>query len=270
MDRLVHEIEQAAREAGAIIRSAHGTELGIENKEGRANFVTKYDTMVQEFLTERLRNILPEARFLGEENGMDLFTSEDAEGYLFVIDPIDGTTNFIHNLHPHVTSIGLFKDGQPWAGVVYAPVTDQLFSAQRGEGAYENGVRIHSSRQGLSDNIMLTGTSGFSMSAFAVSQKLTYAFQERCQGIRSTGSAEYNLCMIASGRAGGYFEMKLGLWDFAAGSVILEEAGGRITDYHGRPLTYREGSGIVALCEGIAADENLPDTGAYWDMWDGK
>ena len=91
--------------------------------------------MVQEFLTERLRNILPEARFLGEENGMDLFTSEDAEVSLFVIDPIDGTTNFIHNLHPHVTSIGLSADGQPRAGVVYAPVTDQLFSAQRGEGA---------------------------------------------------------------------------------------------------------------------------------------
>ena len=270
MDRIVQEIEQAAREAGEIIRSAHGTELGVENKEGRANFVTRYDTMVQEFLTGRLREIIPDARFLGEESGMDRFVPGDEEGYLFVIDPIDGTTNFIHNMHPHVTSIGLFKDGQPWAGVVYAPVTDQLFSAQRGCGAYENGRRIHSSVQGLSENIMLTGTSGFSMNAFAVSQKLTTAFQERCQGYRSTGSAEYNLCMVASGRAGGYCEMKLGLWDFAAGSVILEEAGGRITDYHGNPLSYREESGIIALCAGVAKDENMPDTGAYWDMWDGK
>ena len=117
---------------------------------------------------------------------------------------------------------------------------------------------------------MLTGTSGFSMSAFAVSQKAAYEFQSRCQGVRSTGSAEYNLCMTASGRVGGYFEMKLGLWDFAAGSVILEEAGGKITDYYGNPLTYRGGSGIVAVCEGIAGDENMPDMAPYMDMWDGR
>ena len=150
MDRIIYEIEDAARQAGEIIRMAHGGELGIENKEGKANFVTKYDRKVQEFLTRRLQEIVPGARFLGEENGMDRFLPGDEEGYLFVIDPIDGTTNFIHNMHPHVTSIGLFRDGKPWAGVVYAPVTDQLFSAQRGCGAYENGRRIHSSVQGIS------------------------------------------------------------------------------------------------------------------------
>ena len=270
MDQIIYEIEDAARQAGEIIRMAHGGELGIENKEGKANFVTKYDRKVQEFLTRRLQEIVPGARFLGEENGMDRFLPGDEEGYLFVIDPIDGTTNFIHNMHPHVTSIGLFRDGKPWAGVVYAPVTDQMFSAQRGEGAYENGKRIHSSTGKLSDNIMLTGTSGFSMSAFAVSQKAAYEFQSRCQGVRSTGSAEYNLCMTASGRVGGYFEMKLGLWDFAAGSVILEEAGGKITDYYGNPLTYRGGSGIVAVCEGISGDETMPDMAPYMDMWDGR
>lgn len=270
MDRIIREIEQAAREAGGIIRFAHGGELGIENKEGRVNFVTKYDKQVQDFLTGRLRELIPDAKFLGEENGMDRFLPGDDEGYLFVIDPIDGTTNFIHNMHPYVTSIGLFKDGKPWAGVVYAPVTDQMFSALRGEGAYENGKRIHSSRRPLAENIMLTGTSGFSLHAFAAGQKLAYEFQTKCRGVRSTGSAEYNLCMAASGRAGGYYEMKLGLWDFAAGSVILEEAGGRITDFYGNPLTYRGGSGIVAVCEGMIRDEAMPDTGAYMAMWDGK
>lgn len=269
MDRIIYEIEQAAREAGEIVRSAHGGELGIENKEGRVNFVTMYDRKVQEFLTARLRGIIPDARFLGEENGMDRFLPEDEEGYLFVIDPIDGTTNFIHNVHPHVVSIGLFKDGWPWAGVVYAPVTDQMFSAQRGEGAYENGKRIHSSKRPLSDNIVVTGSSGFSLKAFAVNQKLAYEIQSKCQGVRSTGSAEYNLCMIASGRFGAYYEMKLGLWDFAAGSVILEEAGGRLTDYNGKPLTYRGNTGIAAVCEGMIDDENVPDTAAYLAMWDG-
>ena len=138
---MIQKIEEAAREAGRIILSAHGTDLGIENKEGHANFVTMYDRKVQDFLTARLREILPGAKFLGEENGMDVFAPGDDEGWLFVIDPIDGTTNFIHNMHPFVTSIGLMKDGAPYAGVVYAPVTDQMFSAVRGQGAYENGSR---------------------------------------------------------------------------------------------------------------------------------
>ena len=269
MDRIIGEIEKAAREAGEIIRSADGSRLGLENKEGRVNFVTRYDKMVQEFLTRRLREILPGAKFLGEENGQDRFLPGDEEGFLFVVDPIDGTTNFIHGLHPYVTSIGLLRDGRPWAGVVYCPVTDQMFSAQRSEGAYENGKRIHSSKRPLAENIMLAGSSGFSMKAFGIAQKLSYEMQQRCHGIRSTGSAEYNLCMVARGRAGGYYEMKLGLWDFAAGGLILEEAGGKITDFDGRPLTYREGSGIVALCQGIAEDPELPDTASFMAMWDG-
>ena len=270
MTDIMEKIEEAAREAGSIILSAHGTDLGIENKEGRANFVTIYDKKVQEFLTMRLREILPEAKFLGEEDGMDVFAPGDDEGWLFVIDPIDGTTNFIHNMHPYVTSIGLMKDGKPYAGVVYAPVTNQMFSAWRGHGAYETGSRIHSSKAPLADSIMLSGSAGFSMTAFQIAQDLTRDFQGRCQGVRSTGSAEYNLCMAASGRTGGYYEMHLGLWDYAAGGLILEEAGGRLTDYHGRPLTWRGASSVVALSEGIAREGAIPDTGAYLDRWEGR
>ena len=266
---IIGKIEEAAREAGSIILSAHGTDLHIENKEGRVNFVTMYDKKVQDFLTVRLQEIIPDAKFLGEENGLDVFKPGDDEGWLFVIDPIDGTTNFIHNMHPFVTSIGLMKDGVPWAGVVYAPVTDQMFSAQRGQGAYENGKKIHSSAALLSDSIMLSGSAGFSDSAFAIAQALTRDFQNRCQGVRITGSAEYNLCMAASGRTGGYYEMSLGLWDYAAGGLILEEAGGRITDYYGKPVSWRGRSSILALSEGVARDA-LPDTGSYLDRWDGK
>lgn len=267
--RMMQEIEETARQAGRIIRSAHGSDLGIENKEGRANFVTKYDRQVQDFLTQRLGRILPGAKFLGEENGMDIFAPGDDEGWLFVIDPIDGTTNFIHNMHPYVTSIGLMKDGKPYAGVVYAPVTDQMFSACRGQGAYENGKRIHSSLAPLEDSIMLSGSAGFSVHAFPIAQELTRDFQSRCQGVRITGSAEYNLCMAASGRTGGYYEMRLGLWDFAAGGLILEEAGGRLTDYFGKPLSWRGASSVVAVSEGIAREDALPDTGSYLKRWDG-
>lgn len=269
MTELIYQIEQAARQAGDIIRSAHGKDLHIENKEGRANFVTMYDKMVQDFLAARLREIVPKARFLGEENGMDVFRPGDDKGWLFVIDPIDGTTNFIHNMHPFVTSIGLMKDGVPYAGAVYAPVTDQMFSAERGQGAFENGRRMHSSKAPLADSIMLSGSAGFSMQAFSIAQKVTREFQARCQGVRSTGSAEYNLCMAASGRCGGYYEMRLGLWDYAAGGLILEEAGGRLTDYFGKPLSWRGPSSVVAMSEGVAGDGNLPDTGSWLAQWDG-
>ena len=270
MTDMIQKIEETAREAGRIILSAHGTDLHIENKEGHANFVTMYDKKVQDFLTERLKEIVPDAKFLGEENGMDIFQPGDDEGWLFVIDPIDGTTNFIHNMHPFVTSIGLMKDGNAYAGVVYAPVTDQMFSAERGKGAYENGRRIHSSKAPLSDSILLSGSAGFSESAFKIAQELTADFQGRCQGVRTTGSAEYNLCMAASGRTAGYYEMSLGLWDYAAGGLILEEAGGRMTDYYGKPLSWRGRSSVLALSEGAASEEMLPDTGSYLDRWDGK
>ena len=121
----------------------------------------------------------------------------------------------------------------------------------------------------LSDSIMLSGSAGFSMKACRIAQELTGDFQRRCQGVRTTGSAAYNLCMAASGRTGGYFEMRLGLWDYAAGGLILEEAGGRVTDYHGRPLFWRGESSIVAVSEGIALEGALPDTGSYLDRWDG-
>ena len=266
---IIRKIEEAAREAGSIILSAHGTDLQIENKEGRANFVTMYDKKVQDFLAARLQEAIPDAKFLGEENGLDVFRPGDEEGWLFVIDPIDGTTNFIHNMHPFVTSIALMKDGEPWAGVVYAPVTDQMFSAQRGQGAYENGREIHSSEAPLSDSILLSGSAGFSENAFRIAQDLTREFQSRCQGVRITGSAEYNLCMAASGRTGGYYEMSLGLWDYAAGGLILEEAGGRLTDYYGKPVSWRGCSSVLALSAGAARD-TLPDTGACLDRWDGK
>lgn len=267
---MIEKIERAAREAGSIILAAHGGDLHIENKEGRANFVTLYDKKVQDFLTTRLKEILPDAKFLGEENGMDAFLPGDDEGWLFVIDPIDGTTNFIHNLHPYVTSIGLMKDGVPYAGVVYAPVTDQMFCAVRGQGAYENGRRIHSSGAPLSDSVMLSGSAGFSMQAYQIAQELTREVQGRCHGVRSTGSAEYNLCMTACGRSGGYFEMRLGLWDFAAGGLILEEAGGRMTDYYGKPLSWRGPSSVLAVSEGIAREGAFPDAGAYLDRWKAK
>ena len=269
MNDLLAQIQNAAREAGAIMLSAHNDSMQVELKPGHANFVTEYDKRIQSFLMEKLGRILPEARFLGEEDGLDAFREEYENGYLFVIDPIDGTTNFIHNLHPSVTSIGLMKDGKPYAGVVYCPWTDQMFYALKGEGAYENGRRLHSSTNGLEDSIVLAGTAGFDLVAAEYAKQLALEYLGVCAGTRSMGCAEYALCMVASGRAGMYYEMKLHLWDYITGGIILEEAGGRMTDMYGKPLTWRGTTSIMGVSPGIAAREDPePDPGYYLGLYE--
>ena len=147
------QIEAVALEAGKIILSADSLQVTTDEKSGHANFVTEYDKKVQEFLFEKLALVLPEASFVGEEEGAEDFREEYRKEYAFVIDPIDGTTNFIKAYRPSVTSIGLLLDGKPYIGVVYNPYQEVMYSAERGKGAYRNGVRIHSSKEPLSKSL---------------------------------------------------------------------------------------------------------------------
>ena len=145
----IEDIKQIAREAGDILLTAKRPK--IMEKSGHANFVTETDEKVQRFLVDKLKDILPEAEFLGEEDGQDEFSAKMAKGFCFVIDPIDGTSNFIYEYRPSVVSIGLLKDGKPYMAVVYNPYDDMMFSAVTGEGAYMNGERIMSSQAPLSE-----------------------------------------------------------------------------------------------------------------------
>ena len=148
------QIEAAALKAGEIMLSADRIKAATDEKSGHANFVTEYDRKVQEFLFEELARILPEASFVGEEDGAERFREEYRTGFSFVIDPIDGTTNFIKAYRPSVTSIGLLLDGKPFIGVIYNPYQGVLYSAERGKGAFRNGTPIlpimRSSRPGRS------------------------------------------------------------------------------------------------------------------------
>ena len=134
---LIEEIKDAARSAGGIMKGA--VRPVIMEKGGHANFVTETDEKIQKFLIGTLSDILPGAAFLGEEDGQDIFTEKMEQGYVFVIDPIDGTSNFIYGYNPSVVSIGLLKDKKPYMGIVYNPYDDMLFEAVRGKGAMLNG-----------------------------------------------------------------------------------------------------------------------------------
>lgn len=257
-DTLLHEISTAARSAGQIILEGAGHARSRKVKEGHANFVTEYDARVQKYLEEALSEIVPDAHFVGEENGEENFLPEYEKGLTFVVDPIDGTSNFMKGYQPSVTSIGLLKDGQPWLGIVYNPFQDQLFSGAAGIGAWENGTPIHTSEDAMKDSLILMGTAPY----YEELSKRTFAlgrhYLSRCIDLRRSGSAAYDICSVASGRAGMFFELRLCLWDYAAGACILEAAGGTITDLSGKPLSFRGKSSVAAVSAGIARESYLP------------
>ncbi|MBO4374736.1 MAG: inositol monophosphatase [Lachnospiraceae bacterium] len=243
------EIAAVAKEAGRIMLEAKRPQ--ITEKSGHANFCTETDEKIQVLIMERLQGLIPDASFLGEEDGQDVFASKMAEGYCFVIDPIDGTSNFLFEYRPSVVSIALLKDGEPYIGVIYNPFDDMLFSAAAGEGAYMNGQRIMSSEAPLSESLSVFGTApyypGLPDRTFDIAKKLL----PLCVDLRRSGTAAWDMCCVALGRCGLYFELKIQIWDYAAAALIATEAGCTVTDIEGNPLSYRGASSALCLSRGI-------------------
>ena len=240
---ILDEIIIAAKECGQVMLQANRNNFGIKDKAGKANFVTAYDCKIQEMLQMKLAQILPEAEFFGEEE--DCHIDRNAE-YIFVVDPIDGTTNFIKDYHMSCISIGLIRNGKRYLGVVHNPYLDETFYAILGEGAYMNGKAIHVSNDSLENSIVLFGSSPYNTELAKASFELAYEYFQKCLDIRRSGSAALDLCAIASGRAEVYFELILSPWDFAAGALIVEEAGGIVTTVDGGELPCLEKSSLLA------------------------
>ena len=236
-------INDAIREAGAIILNADRSTETVEEKTGHANFVTSYDKAVQEMLREKLLAILPEAVFVGEEEDVH---AQIREGYSFIVDPIDGTTNFIRDMHCSTTSIGLLYDGAPVYAAIYNPYLDELFTAEKGRGAYLNGEPIRVSDKPLKDSIILFGTSPYYPELSKKGFEYLISLFNRALDVRRYGSAAYDLCMVAAGRAEVFFEMRLSPWDYAAGSLIVSEAGGSVTEIDGSPLSFAHPCSVLA------------------------
>ena len=247
----IEKISVIAKEAGRILLGAEDIRHQIKAKDGHANFVTVYDEKVQSFLFGRLREVIPEASFIGEEDGADTYKEEYAKGYVFCIDPIDGTSNFLAGYRPSVISIALFLDGKPNMSVVYEPYQDLLITATKGEGAFVNGRKIMSSEEPLSRSLVSFGTSPYDPELMEVSFDLCKKILPKCIDLRRSGSAVWDICQVAMGVTGMFFECKLRLWDFAAAALVLTEAGGRITDMAGKPIDFRGPSSILACSSGV-------------------
>lgn len=238
---MLNKIIKTVKEAGKIVLSAHNQESAVTAKEGKKNFVTKYDVAVQDFLFGELGKAFPEAEFVGEEGENNI----ESKALRFIIDPIDGTTNFMQDYRCSCISVALCKENDVIAGIVYNPYNDELFSAEKGKGAYLNGKKIAVSDRPLSDGLALFGTSPYhpenTDETFALLRKVF----DISRDIRRSGSAAYDICMIACGRCEVFFEKELQPWDIAAGTLILKEAGGVAYSFEGNDINFSTPNDVV-------------------------
>ncbi len=243
LTELINKISVLVKECGKVILNADREKMAIDIKSGVADLVTEYDKKIQEQLALGLKKLLPDAKFIGEEGSSDKLTDE---GYAFVVDPIDGTTNFIKDYHISAISVALLKGKEVIAGVVYNPYLDEVFHAIKGQGAFCNGKKISVSSQPLNKALVIFGSSPYDKHLFKETLEILTEYFYKALDIRRSGSAALDLCSVACGRAELYFELQTSPWDFAAGKLLVEEAGGVVTTLDGAPLSFEGKTSILA------------------------
>lgn len=225
-------IERVALGAGDILLEHLNSKNVIKEKEG-LGFVGEADLASEKYIIEEINKHYPGSRIIAEESG-ESRSDESTNGLTWIIDPLDGTTNFIHNFPMFAVSIGLMKNGQLEAGVVYNPATKELFSSERGKGAFLNGEKITVSQTSTFKNsLLITGFYYFQGEKLKEQIDIFTRVQEITQAVRRLGAASLDICYVACGRADGFWEAGLNSWDVAAGALILEESGGTFTDFKG-------------------------------------
>jgi myo-inositol-1(or 4)-monophosphatase len=249
MTQYLPEVEAIAREAGALLMGYFAGHVTIEYK-GDVDLVTEADRASEKMIVERLRSRWPEHGIVGEEGAR----SGPGADYRWYVDPLDGTTNFAHGYPVFCVSIGLVrKDEQLEVGVLYDPTRDEMFSAERGQGATLNGKPIHVSKtKRLAESILGTG---FPSHKRHKNPNIHFYHQItlRSHGVRRAGSAALDLANVACGRYDGFWEFNLNPWDTAAGALLVQEAGGRVTRFDGSP--FRLDSREVLATSGLIHQE---------------
>jgi myo-inositol-1(or 4)-monophosphatase len=245
-------IELALR-AGSVLRAGLATERSVESK-GHADVVTDVDKASEALIVRAIGERFPDHAILAEEGGATAGTSE----YQWLIDPLDGTLNYLHGSPTFCVSLGVVRQGELHIGVIYDPCRDELFAAERGGGARLNGRPLRVSRtEALARSLLTTGFpyNRFSEPDNNVREHTHLLF--KCQDVRRPGSAALDLCSVAAGRTDAHWELGLSPWDVAAGALIVLEAGGTVTDWHDRP--WRPGVARLVASNGAIHDELLQE-----------
>jgi len=230
---MIEEIIEISKQAGAIIRDGFGTQFNIEFKSNENNLVTEIDKASEKTIVDFIRKKYPSHDILAEE-GSEVKNDSD---YLWVVDPLDGTTNFAHGLPIFSVSIGVQKNGETIAAVVYDVMRDVIYSAEKGSGSFANAEKIEVSKTDrIEQSLLVTGF------PYNVADNPEGAFErfialtKKSRGMRRLGSAAIDFCYIASGVFDGFWEVYLHPWDICGGKLIAEEAGGIVTDFEGNAI----------------------------------
>ncbi len=228
LDLAIH----AAKESGAIQQEWLGKDKKVELK-GEINLVTEVDRICEQRIVEIIKKTFPEHNILTEETPMP----EGSSSYRWIIDPLDGTTNYAHGYPFFCTSIALELEGRVVLGAIYDPLLDELFTAQQGQGAFLNGERIVVSKTERLTNALICTGFPYDLRESPVNNVDHFNnFIMEAQAVRRDGAAALDLCYVAAGRFDGFWELKLNPWDVAAGKLLVEEAGGLVTDFGGGSL----------------------------------
>ena len=239
---MIDKVVQIAKEAGGIIRDGFGKNFSVEYKTNLSNLVTEIDKKSEKAIINFIRKEFPTHAVLAEESSEhkpSLASPQKGNGseYLWVIDPLDGTSNFAHGLPIFAVSIGVQKNGETICGVVYDVMRDELYSSEKGSGSFRNGQKLQvSANDDLRKSILVTGfpydiqdNPDFAIERFA-------AFLKTSRAVRRLGSAAIDMCYVAAGVFDGFWEVYLHPWDICAGKLIIEEAGGVVTNFSGEKI----------------------------------
>jgi myo-inositol-1(or 4)-monophosphatase len=230
---MIEDIIKISKEAGSIIRNGFGTNLNIEFKTNETNLVTQIDKASEKLIKEVISEKYPTHGILAEESG----ETKNSSDYVWVVDPLDGTTNFAHSLPIFSVSIGVQKSGKTVAGVVYDVMQDIVYCAEQGSGAFANDKKISVSKNdNIGHSVLVTGFPyNLAENNESIFQKFE-AFTRASRGMRRLGSAAIDFCYVAKGVFDGFWEVYLHPWDVCAGKFILEEAGGLVTGFEGEDI----------------------------------
>jgi myo-inositol-1(or 4)-monophosphatase len=230
---MINDLIRISREAGDIVKKSFNKNIKVSYKSNEKDLVTEVDRLSEKYITDFIKKKYPSHGILAEESG----SIKEGDEYLWVIDPLDGTVNFAHGLPLFSISIGLRKNKQTIAGVIYDIMQDKMYSAEKGSGAYADSVKIEVTRNDVLGHALLVTGFPYAIAANPDNAlgKFT-ALTMAARGIRRLGSAAIDLCYVARGIFDGFWEVYLNPWDMCAGKLIVEEAGGLVTDFDGNEM----------------------------------
>lgn len=227
---------QWVREAGERIRQSFNQTLDIQTKTNPNDLVTNIDKETEQFFIEKIRGTYQDHKIMGEEGFGDELNNLD--GIVWMIDPIDGTINFIHQQRNFAISLGVYENGEGKIGLVYDVVHDELYHAFRGKGAFINEIQLPPLQENVVENSLIALNATWVMENRRIDHHLLIPLVRDARGTRSYGTAALEIVYVATGRVDAYFSMRLSPWDFAGGAVIVEELGGIVTNLRGEKLDF--------------------------------